>query len=66
MSTQQDEGATPLHFAAKEGRTETVNLLLDRGADVNAKTENGETPLIAATNKGHTDIVQLLSTGGPT
>lgn len=32
------EGYTPLHFAAKHGRTDILRLLLDAGATVNIKT----------------------------
>ena len=34
-------GMTPLHYAADEGHTEVVELLIANGADVNAKDENG-------------------------
>jgi len=36
-----NEGWTPLHFAASVGRTDTVELLLDHGADVDAVTKKG-------------------------
>ncbi|KAF5866997.1 hypothetical protein ETB97_006842 [Aspergillus alliaceus] len=43
-------GRTPLHDACQSGRLETVNLLLEFGADVNAETEEkfgrGKTPLL--------------------
>ena len=32
------DGLTPLHLAADEGHTECAKLLLDKGADVNAKS----------------------------
>ncbi|XP_068652060.1 uncharacterized protein [Aristolochia californica] len=38
-------GETPLHMAAKNGCNESVRLLLDRGAFVEAKANNGMTPL---------------------
>lgn len=34
--------------------TDVVELLLDRGADVNEPTLTGLTPLLLATKKGHT------------
>ncbi|PON29559.1 hypothetical protein TGAM01_v201808 [Trichoderma gamsii] len=38
-------GLTILHYAAKHGRLEMVQLLLDRGADLNARDLHGSTPL---------------------
>jgi cytohesin len=38
-------GQTPLHHAAGGGNKEVVELLIAKGADVNAKGEDGETPL---------------------
>jgi len=46
--------------AAANGNTETVQSLLNRGADINAKDSNGQTALMRAAYEGHLDIVQLL------
>ncbi|KAK6177473.1 hypothetical protein SNE40_015567 [Patella caerulea] len=63
INTQDEEGLTPLHYAAKNGNIEMVRVLLHRGADVSIK-ENDDflTPLsIACKNHGdHDDIVKLL------
>jgi len=37
-------GKTPLHFAVENGRTEVLRLLLDHGADANARDESDRTP----------------------
>ena len=50
---------TPLHNAAERGRTDTVQLLLDAGANKDVITQH-ETPLHWAKMYGHTDIVKLL------
>ena len=52
----------PLHFAVKHIMPETVELLLEKGADVNALTSLGVTPLCMATKVNHQQIVELLVT----
>lgn len=44
-------GYTPLHVAAEKGYPACVNLLIEYGAEVDAKDENGLTPLIMAVCK---------------
>src|SRR4029450_5887356 len=41
-------GSTPLHHAAGFGALATMKLLLDKGADVNAKNKRKSTPLFWA------------------
>jgi len=41
------------------GRTETVAMLLEKGADVNAKNNDGETALIRAIWWGSTETVAM-------
>lgn len=41
-------GATPLHAACREGRSASVRMLLDRGADPGARTRWEVTPLLLA------------------
>jgi ankyrin repeat protein len=50
-----------LHQACETGRLEIARLLLDEGANVNAKTgNNGWTPLHVACNSNQLQIVNLL------
>jgi ankyrin repeat protein len=53
---------TPLILAAGGGDSETVRLLLDAGADVNAKDVRGMTPLMLAVATDHPnhDIIKML------
>ena len=55
-----EEGRTPLCWAARNGGIALVKLLLDNGADVNASDQNGQTALHAATGKGQLSALQLL------
>ena len=53
-------GATPLHYGAKYGRLQCVELLLIRGANVEACDCMDATPLHWAALWGHEDVVRLL------
>ena len=57
------DGFTPLHLAAFFGHADAVELLLERGADVNALARNAElqvAPLHSAASGGHAEIVKML------
>ncbi|XP_078661472.1 2-5A-dependent ribonuclease-like [Branchiostoma floridae x Branchiostoma belcheri] len=51
---------TALHVASQNGRTGIVKLLIQHGADVEARDEFGRTALHLASEYGHTGIVELL------
>ena len=55
---------TPLHTAAYTGKLNIVQLLISRGADVNAATSTGSTPLHGATLYNHEAVVRLLVAKG--
>jgi len=55
---------TPLHAAARRGQTETIDWLLQRGADVNARNQNGQTPLAVAVQWNREEAVRLLRKHG--
>lgn len=56
-----DHGFSPLHWLAKEGHTKLVEMLLQRGARVNATNMGDDIPLHLAVAHGHLDIVLLVS-----
>jgi len=52
---------TPLIDATHQKNSKTIELLLNKGADINGiGGKNGETPLMVASRKGSFDIVRLL------
>ena len=62
MNAKGENGATPLIPAAATGHKEVVELLIAKGADVNAKPEDGATPLDWA--KRHPETAALLRKHG--
>lgn len=61
INVPNGEGETPLHLAARWGRTELVEELLEAGADVDA-LDNYERPPLEGALRGNNydDIVELL------
>ncbi|XP_029909317.1 uncharacterized protein LOC115360505 isoform X2 [Myripristis murdjan] len=53
-------GFTALHWAAKQGRLEAVDMMLRSGVDVNVRSHGGYTALHLASIHGHKHIVQAL------
>ena len=62
LEAHNSDGWTPLHLAAFFGQVELANVLIDRGADVNARSTNSmkNTPLHAAAAGGNVQAVDLL------
>jgi len=61
INTGKNIKRTPLMLAAKEGHLQVVNLLIAKGADVNAKADTSTSAIFLTTNP---DIVQALIKGG--
>lgn len=65
VGTHSHDGFTPLHLAAFFGHRELALLLLDRGADVNARSKSerfarANTPLHAAAANKQVEVARLL------
>ena len=65
VNAQDDEvGLAPLAWAALHGQTEAMRLLIEKGADVNARSEDGNTPLHVAAFLGQAEAAKLLIDNG--
>lgn len=60
IRSKDEEGDTPLHYAAFAGRLDLTAFLLENGADVNACDEDLLTPLHAAAMNGHVSVAERL------
>ncbi|KAG9474873.1 hypothetical protein GDO78_003373 [Eleutherodactylus coqui] len=58
--SRDDRGYTPLHIAAICGQSQFIDLLISKGAVVNATDYHGSTPLHLSCQKGHQNIALLL------
>lgn len=57
-------GWAPLHYAASGGHLDTMRLLLDNDAFIDAQSPNGTTPLMMAAAYGTPEAVKLLIDAG--
>src|SRR6185437_11435842 len=62
VSAISEDGWTPLHLASFFGKPDAARLLLNRGAEVNARSTNSmeNTPLHAAVAGRNAEIVSIL------
>ncbi|KAL8673746.1 MAG: hypothetical protein Q9168_001853 [Polycauliona sp. 1 TL-2023] len=69
VSLLMDNGANPakhnwygtmLHCAAEAGEVQCIDMLLDRGIDVDIEDDYGRAPLICAAQSGHTGAMRAL------
>ncbi|XP_077166705.1 ankyrin repeat domain-containing protein 27 isoform X2 [Paroedura picta] len=58
--SRDDRGFTPLHIAAICGQASLIDLLVSKGAVVNATDYHGSTPLHLACQKGYQSVTLLL------
>lgn len=60
LNQGDDHLFSPLHWACREGHLHIVDILLSRGAQVNAANMGDDTPLHNAAQMGHLPIIRKL------
>jgi serine/threonine protein kinase len=60
VNSKSIHGRTALHMAASVGKPDVVEILLDAGADLEARTEAGLTALHVAGQRGNLSVATLL------
>jgi ankyrin repeat protein len=61
LNMQDDDGWTPLHFAANEYRLETVKYLVTRGCCLTVQTNAGRTALDLVAHQNYPQLVQFFT-----
>jgi ankyrin repeat protein len=64
VNAKNKKGETAVHWAARRGSNEILQLLYYRGADFNVQTDIGETAIGKAIINGRGNTVQVLLAGG--
>jgi len=59
-----EQGQTPLHFALDRKRYDILDLLIELGADLEAKDQSGNTPLEVATLRRDREAMDRLQAAG--
>jgi ankyrin repeat protein len=57
-------GLTPVMFAARSGAVSALRVLIEAGADLNAKTPEGFSPIVIALDNLHFDAAKVLVEAG--
>eukprot|EP00958_Prasinococcus_capsulatus_P005246 scaffold509_cov241-Prasinococcus_capsulatus_cf.AAC.1 len=64
MTAFNEDGMTPLHYAATHGQLSAVTYLAKLGGDINIRDQRGYTPLMSAAVHGHALICKSLLQDG--
>ncbi|MCH7574477.1 MAG: ankyrin repeat domain-containing protein [Candidatus Marinimicrobia bacterium] len=64
VNVQDEQGDTPLHYAADFGHVELAQLFILSGAELNQVNELGITPLFRAAVADHVAIAEMLLSNG--
>jgi cytohesin len=61
---RQERGFAPIHEAAFLGRRDLIDLLLEKGADINARGNDGRNAITEAIRGGHPELADYLRAKG--
>ena len=62
VNAADGRGSTPLHSAASQGHDSAVQLLAERGANLEAETKSGQTPLAMTSTKTNPSLAAYMTT----
>ncbi len=60
VNAKDYKGSTPVMYAIQSDSLESVQLLIDKDADLGVKTNDGKTPLMLAAENRNRAIIRLL------
>ena len=61
VNIMDQDGYTPLHYAARFGRTYMVQVLLEKNAETKRQDGGGNTAAHLAVKNGHHEVVRLIN-----
>jgi FOG: Ankyrin repeat len=61
---RDENGNTPLYYAAQKGARDIVKLLIENGADATIANNQSITPLHAVSKTGNKEIITILTENG--
>ncbi|CAI0650063.1 unnamed protein product [Colletotrichum noveboracense] len=64
LEVRSDEGFTPLHFAASQGRVSNIKYLSALGCDIDARGKDGSSPLHLAARSNKIEACRVLIKAG--
>jgi ankyrin repeat protein len=64
VKTSRSVRPRPVHLAARLGHPDILQTLIDRGCDVNARTEGSDTPAILCSRHKREDCLRVLVSAG--
>lgn len=64
LNDKDEYGQTPIYYASRENRIDTVKCVISLGGDVNNVDMHGQTCMFYAAKNGKTDVCRVLIDNG--